>query len=347
MFTAQRLSPSRRGFTLIELLVVIAIIAVLIALLLPAVQAAREAARRAQCVNNLKQIGLACMSYESAIGSLPIGTIFYSPTDPTPCDQNNLRLYNVFEFILPYIEQAPAYNGINFMSRSGYRSGFNTTSLSLKVSPYICPSDLPNFPLDPSQGQIPTPQCSYAMVVGSTECMIYGLANTNPNCGAIPPSGVFGIAWNITLSQITDGTSNTALFAEQSRFRNEPASVGTTPSYIPAYTLAGRYFEPAFMNDTRPICYGYTVPAINAPGQQYTLSSFFAPTMLSQLQTWYDTTPQLLTYGQLGFRSNHPGGANFVFGDGSVKFLKQSINPVTYRGVGTKAGGEVISADAL
>jgi prepilin-type N-terminal cleavage/methylation domain-containing protein/prepilin-type processing-associated H-X9-DG protein len=332
----------RRGFTLIELLVVISIIAVLIALLLPAVQAAREAARRSQCVNNLKQIGLGLMNYEGVVGSFPIGTVMYAQDDPTSsptrCDTNNKRCYNIFEFIMPYVEQGPTYNSINFMSRSGFNSTFNTTALSTKVGTYVCPSDLPNTPQNPAAGQVPTPQCSYAMVVGVSEAMIFSLNLPAPNCGAIPPDGVFGRNWNVTLAEITDGTSNTAVVGEASRFRNEPAS------FLDTYSWTGITLQPSSMNDTRPLCFAYVVPAINAPAQQYTLSSFFSPTVLGQLQTWY-TNPTLLTYGQLGFRSQHSGGAHFVFGDGSVRFVKEGINPATYRAIGTKAGGEVVSAD--
>jgi prepilin-type N-terminal cleavage/methylation domain-containing protein len=137
------MSHRRRGFTLIELLVVIAIIAVLIALLLPAVQAAREAARRAQCVNNLKQIGLACLNYESAVGTLPPGT-----------KGSIWGTYIVF--ILPYIEQQALYNAWNGLgdnrTRTGagtltYSSPFNITVTSTRLNSFTCPADTPNAPI--------------------------------------------------------------------------------------------------------------------------------------------------------------------------------------------------------
>ncbi len=333
---------STRGFTLIELLVVIAIIAVLIALLLPAVQAAREAARRSQCTNNLKQIGLAILNYESVVGALPIGSFGTSVRDtPKPC--SSYRAYNVFEYILPYAEQGPVYNSINFNSQFGYRSGFNVTAFNNVINSYLCPSDQPNNPLDVTKGSIPTKQSSYSMVVGVTECMRYGTATTDPNCGAIEPDGVFGRNWNYTLASITDGTSNTAFVGEQSRFRNEPAS------YVDSWSLVGlrtSTIPESGPVDTRPFGFGYVVPQINAQAQNYGSTTVFTPQYVSDLQTWWQQ-PLAATYGQFGFRSNHPGGANFVFGDGSVRYIKQSINAATYRAIGTRASGEVISADQL
>ncbi|WP_165071946.1 DUF1559 domain-containing protein [Paludisphaera rhizosphaerae] len=334
-----------RGFTLIELLVVIAIIAVLIALLLPAVQAAREAARRAQCVNNLKQMGLGLANYESAMGKYPMGTIKY---DSTSCSRSYLVYYNVFEMILPFIEQKVVFDAANFMSASGYASSFNTTAFNTKIPSYICPSDLPINPLDPSQGQIPTPQVSYAFCIGLTDCMYYTVAATSPNCGAIEPNGMFGLNYTFNVSSVVDGLSNTIFLGEASRFRGEPsASSAGTPNYVPNWNMAGRFFQPGFMNDTRPVGWATTAAKINAKGQQFTLysSSFYSPAVVSDLENWYKI-PQVQDYGQLSFHSQHPGGANVLFGDGSVRFLKEQTSLPVLNALGTRARGEVISADA-
>src|SRR3954465_8429005 len=149
-----------RGFTLIELLVVIAIIAVLIALLLPAVQAAREAARRAQCINNLKQIGIALHNYHSAVDSFPVGFLF--PRSPNPSGSNAQGIpdlhwrWSVLAQLSPYMEQSAVYNAVNFdwpiapgPSASGPFAGYpawqpfpvNTTAMAAKVSFFLCPSD--------------------------------------------------------------------------------------------------------------------------------------------------------------------------------------------------------------
>jgi prepilin-type N-terminal cleavage/methylation domain-containing protein/prepilin-type processing-associated H-X9-DG protein len=341
--------PARRGFTLIELLVVIAIIGVLIALLLPAVQSAREAARRATCVNNLKQIGLACMNYESARGSLPMGTFFSVPWENC---QGTPRFFNAFIFIMPYMEQATTYNAINFTTTAGVISLRNVTAMNTLIGSYICPSDQPNNRRDPAQGFVPTPQTSYAMSIGVTECIYYAFTVVDPTCGAIPPDGAFGSYYATKLAEFTDGTSNTLLFGETSRFKNEPAAYppgnpnAGVPSAYNSWVQSISIDQPGTLNDTRIQGGAYVVPRINAPAlANITFDQLFSPQTLQDLQTWY-LFPNTTNYGQFGFRSLHPGGANFLFTDGSVKFLKESINLVAYRGLGTKAGNEAISSDS-
>jgi len=221
----------RHGFTLIELLVVIAIIAVLIALLLPAVQAAREAARRIQCVNNLKQIALAAVNYESGNGSYPMGWNGYAPANTVPglgaCKSSNPIGHTAFVYILPYIEGGASYNAWNVAWPYNYTP--NNTGSSTKLASYICPSDTPSAP-DPT-GDFPCAQGSYAVCEGTQMQIIWNWANTaapDPtgqffsSCNEGPGDGVFAPSWTTKIAQVTDGTSNTLFFGEMTRFINEP-----------------------------------------------------------------------------------------------------------------------------
>jgi len=243
---------ARRGFTLIELLVVIAIIAVLISLLLPAVQSAREAARRAQCVNNLKQLALAAHNYESAQGSFPMGnryidnTSFYSQN---PCDSSSWYGHSAFNFILPYIEGNAQYNALNFSLRAN--SIGNTTTTRTAVSSFFCPSDIPA----PVYDLAPYSQSSYGMSRGTQENIYENWASASfpdPNgeqpgkCNAALGNGMFGAENVVKISGVTDGTSNTTLFGEMSRWPNDPALGFNWWHFTAAFgtTNTGGYWPP-------------------------------------------------------------------------------------------------------
>jgi len=351
----RRSSVSRfaaRGFTLIELLVVIAIIGVLVALLLPAVQAAREAARRAQCVNNLKQIALASHNYESAIGTLPMGNSYYAFNDPfggSPC--STPFLHSAFNFILTYIEGGAHYSAFNF-SRP-YNSGSNQTAAGNKVAAYFCPSDTPSDPSPP--GTIKTSQNSYAMSRGNQENIYFNWAvasfpdpgaDNYAGCNGAKGDGLFGAACAFRISEATDGLSNTFLFGEKSRFLNEPSGSNynfgnLTAVFVGPPWSGGSSFWPG---DLRPTSGAFTYPRLNAPPD--TTGNLIAILNSLVVPTDWLNQPALVNLGQWAFQSHHAGGANFAMGDGSVKFVKNSINPTIYRGLGTRAGGEVISSDA-
>jgi len=217
---------SRAGFTLIELLVVIAIIAVLIALLLPAVQAAREAARRAQCINNLKQIGLAIANYESSNTIFPPGAFmsFGQNASNPNCAPIFSPAHTMFDLILPFLEGSNIYNSINFSvpaynggatagGISGNYGSVQATAYTTRINSYVCPSDSPS-PNRTIAAVLNTPENpyssgSYAAVAGTWECMYYSYGGgfNFSSCGAIEPNGIFGMNFSYPISQITDRPS--------------------------------------------------------------------------------------------------------------------------------------------
>jgi prepilin-type N-terminal cleavage/methylation domain-containing protein/prepilin-type processing-associated H-X9-DG protein len=326
----------RSGFTLIELLVVIAIIAVLIALLLPAVQAAREAARRSQCVNNLKQIGLALHNYVESNGALPLGRTRQAGT---------YRPFSQQARILGFMEQATIFNTLNF-SLSSYDPS-NATGAATAISNFLCPSDTP--------GPIPSGQIlagygwgavNYRANEGTSVAMWFGGDDiSNVNNGIVAqPNGLFYSDQLITLASITDGTSNTAAFSEHviGDFSNSVATEfsdtfepGTHPlNSDDAYTMClatniNNLGMQGYSNVGAPWTYGYhSTTSYWHSGPPNTRSCMFPPSRIS-------TTAN----------SRHPGGVNVGLADGSVRFIKSSINVQTWRALGTRNLGEVISAD--
>ena len=363
----------RGGFTLIELLVVIAIIAVLVALLLPAVQAAREAARRTRCSSQLKQLGIALSVYEQAVGSFPAGAIYYNSTDggPNQCQGVHAsRAFGAFAFLLPQIEQASAFNAINFNLASGGPNGLwggvpvgaiNRTGLGMRVDTFICPSDTPQDPN--AQPANPLSQTSYACSGGTWNVVAYF---DGPDCWQQDPgNGAFDDASAYPASSFTDGLSQTIFVGETSRFPNEPDAQCNQWSQ-PGYFQVSPQFDPTGRT-VRPQGFAFEVPRMNAPlmigdypggyGLGGGNSGYTAPGPNSlppgtawpdnsDYKAWLLNLPRYKEYGQWGFRSRHPGGANFLFGDGSVRFLKESIDLLTYQALGTRSSGEVVGSDA-
>jgi prepilin-type N-terminal cleavage/methylation domain-containing protein/prepilin-type processing-associated H-X9-DG protein len=346
---SRRKSP--RGFTLIELLVVIAIIAVLIALLLPAVQAAREAARRAQCINNMKQIGLGINNYESSNGCYPLGSMWYLETSASDCVG---REFTCFTSILPFMEAANIFNSVNYSWQAPGLT--NRTALVTQINSYICPSDSKQTPYSLGQSNNGYAQSSYGCNMGTKDTFhwYYGCPAT-PSWN--PGNGAFGRDAFIRISDITDGTSNTFFVGETARFKNDQDQVFQSWSREAWFGSSN--------GGSRLNGLHNAVPNINA--SIYLPNGTELPADSTYYFDWdYNATVPYYLSGQWGFRSQHPGGANFLFGDGSVKFLKQTIQNLgptmtaptgssyagqqvaslgIFRKLATRSGGEVVSSD--
>jgi prepilin-type N-terminal cleavage/methylation domain-containing protein/prepilin-type processing-associated H-X9-DG protein len=375
-------TTQRRGFTLIELLVVIAIIAVLIALLLPAVQAAREAARRAQCTNNLKQIGLAMHNYHQTIDRFPMGM------------SQSGGEWSAQAMLLPYMEQTPIYNSINFSFNmiQGYGGSSNLTASTRLINAFLCPSDSNagfggaptssqatyttyggNATWSPSinsyRGSVGTTTSAYGYQTGYASCEPdpFNIAGGNPGCSS-NSTGLFTY-WNCYgIRDCGDGTSNTVAFAES--LCGDPSNV--VSSHINNSVTGVTTASAAEAHDASSLSYqGIILPAINActlayksgtnvtggnglrwgyGGLGYTLFQTVV-TPNSQQAPWntcMDQCPgcQLTAATFSNAQSNHPGGCNVLFADGSAHFVKSSISPQTWMALGTRANGEVISSDS-
>jgi prepilin-type N-terminal cleavage/methylation domain-containing protein/prepilin-type processing-associated H-X9-DG protein len=344
------MSRSRRsvesgGFTLIELLVVIAIIGVLIALLLPAVQAAREAARRMQCTNNLKQIGLGLANYEGANGCLPMSSIlvYKNVTDKDPIFKS---YWSVVGRISPFFEQGSLYNGINFSWKSSDPP--NITAANTAIAILLCPSD-PKISPTANGGQLAV------MCYGATMGDWYVWYKGGPISRA--PFGVNDVR---RYADFTDGLSNTMVFAECQVEHYQFRSCSTapfTPTQFPSTQAS-----PALIVSLAPTCdmsrSGAKSHTSWANGNLFNSGMTTALTPNTKVIvpgfgpfSWdLDSTDESdggPIYAALTSDSYHPGGVNILLGDGSVRFLKDSVNGPTWRALSTIGSGEVISADAL
>jgi prepilin-type N-terminal cleavage/methylation domain-containing protein/prepilin-type processing-associated H-X9-DG protein len=374
MRTPHTQTDRKPGFTLIELLVVMSIIAVLVGLLLPAVQSAREAARRLQCTNNLKQIILALHNYESANGSFPPGYCWQAYAGNYSDGPGHLVR------IAQYLEQGTLFNALN-MSIPMYYSA-NTTVCGVGLSVLWCPSDgdIVNMrteypaPYTHDGGPLPMTYSSYAGCIGSWPTFAPVFANSGGDQQSLsqtngvlfdigyPPGNpvtIYGTSFPgqpsiapTRIAAITDGTSNTIAYGEHAHglFSRTPDANGIVDFYCWNWWVSGNFGDTLF-------------------------TTFFPMNPQRKLATGYDESGTLMQGDDMvtAASSFHPGGANFAFCDGSVHFIKDSvdswtINPTTglppgvtyvgrkyvpgpgatrvYQALSTKNGGEVVSADS-
>lgn len=344
------------GFTLIELLVVIAIIAVLIALLLPAVQQAREAARRAQCKNNLKQIGLAFHNFESSYGWIP------ASIRPSSTGAASVR-FSVLTALLPYIDQAPIYNLYN--QNINWSVGANVPLSQTKINAFVCPSDpvggqLDGIPDTPSAwAQNTAASSDYSPIYGiSTYVYASVLAGavtqpatyTDPadstqvyvpgffpkNATVDPVTQLHGKAGR-KFANVTDGLSNTIAIAE-SGGRPSVYRRGQQYGSLPTNRLnAGGWSRPA----SDIMIYGELASGADLGGT----TAINATNGEDIGSAPYPNTNAPFVFGVHGTSSPysfHVGGAHFTMGDGSVRFISENINFATFVGLATPAGGEVV-----
>lgn len=305
----------RRGITLIEVLVVVVVIGLLVAIILPAVQAGREAARRATCMNNLRQIGLALSSYESSRGSLP-GAI-------------NGWGYSPFSMILPGLEQTALYDSLNFSLQPPDQA--NRTALGTSLSVLICPSDRSVVSIA-SIARRPT---NYACNVG------YGYQQTGSFNGAFsldldPPT---------SLASFTDGLTNTALMSELVR--------GSGSSLVGIDRLASAFYTPFSMpnpnqfDEFNKFCNTLTLDASsqtwNHKGEVWARADMGTTLYNHNLSPNSNSCLNgvMVLEGTWGVSSRHPSGANVLFADGHVRFVKDRVALTAWRAAGTRAAGEL------
>jgi prepilin-type N-terminal cleavage/methylation domain-containing protein/prepilin-type processing-associated H-X9-DG protein len=350
-----------RAFTLIELLVVIAIIAVLIALLLPAVQSAREAARRAQCINNMKQLGLAMHNYHSAEGSFPTGDIRGVGVPMMPgasnCGTNifsDCQNTPWFVLMLPYFEQGNLANSYNYALGAegplmplplGYFA--NSTVAATKISTFQCPSDRDmQFQITPAYvgGALSGPLLTKGNYGASWGNLYWGQDTyavssfpapmIDPNT-KLPPTfmkSAFGF-YTSGLNTMTDGSSNTVAMSEILQGATYDVR-GMMWSTIPGGA--------SFMSRMAP----------NSPTDYYG-SGIYGDFLNQAIFCVTEPAQGLPCTGEAGdkpayagARSRHSGGVNCLFGDGSVRFIKNSISMPTWLAINSANGGEVVSSDA-
>lgn len=342
-----------RGFTLVELLVVIAIIGILVALLLPAIQAAREAARRAQCSNNMKQLGLSIHNYVSAKKDVLPGGVYQQHDSDPPAHTPGAGAYqsdSFFVYLMPYMENQAIYDNWKFTDR-GKNSATDTSPAAIQIPTLLCPSDSPAEKVCYFQSAVTSANMAFGGYYSVTSYAgNHGTMNyypTGAGCGPIstddgmfyiwaPKGSTAGVAYvhtngstfrpdrGVSLKSVTDGTSKTLLFGE--KYNQDPVFdakyTGQSGLLIHQWSLWG--WTGGFKGTGHVTRSGGVTQAINLQSDSCILSATCCQDQ--RLRTW---------------GSGHPGGANFVMTDGSTQFIADSVNPTTLADISTRNGGEI------
>ncbi|MBM3998822.1 MAG: DUF1559 domain-containing protein [Planctomycetes bacterium] len=329
---------NRSGFTLVELLVVIAIIGILVGLLLPAVQAAREAARRMSCSNNLRQLGLAILNYESTYRALPASAIVDFSTTST----GNNGSWGVHGRILNFLEQGNLYDQVDINTAWDYQLAID----GLRVPSYSCPSDPGAFRIrDPGGGRAKLVPTSYGFNLGTW--FVFNPATRQGGDGAFHPNS------HLPLAAMLDGTSNTMLAAEVKAWTHYTRNGGPTTTIRPntaAEAAAIVASGPDYKNsghtewpDGRVHHTGFTATLVPNTFVPYTTGGQTLDADFNSWQEGRNGGAGRPSYAVITSRSFHPGVVQVAMIGGSVHAIAETIELQTWRALATRAGGEVAS----